>query len=256
MDPIMSQFSPIATYDNSSVADFMPWDAGEPVSLPGVLDGSLPAAFENVDMCGLDDIEFPTLVDSSSRFDGLGRGLRDGLEGVLGDVQGWAVNESVLNGLQSRAANAFQEFGESDATYGAFRDLQWGRTFTSWTSSITDALGIVNELRTRESEVAELAANGDIRGAAAHTWGSAASIFATEAASMVSSTEKRLGLGDVVGRSVKESGLAEGLYQLGSMTSDLFFDYQLAAAVRLSDLSGRPLRPGVRETYEALLASR
>ena len=183
-------------------------------------------------------------------------GLRDLLDGGLKKVQDWAMTESIDHTLRNRASQAFAEFGESDVTTAAFRDLQWGRVATGWVSSIQDAVGLAEGLVSREAEVFDRARGGDIRGAANHAWGSAAEIFASQAASIIDAPARRLGLGEVAGRAVEQIGLSAALYEIGSRSSDLLFDQQVALAVRLSELTGRPLRPGVMEHYEAMQNSR
>lgn len=243
------------------------WDAAFPSRNPIWSDPGFSSDFgESIGRFPIDDV-FPGIwmapdLESAPNLDDIRNGIELGSdfwgasERVLGKIEDWATRETMERSLADRAGRAFAEFGESDVAIRAARDLQWGRALTSWASTAKDALGFANDLRSREAEVLEMARAGDVRGAAAHTWGSAASLFGTAAISMAETTSEKLGLGDVVARGIADSGIEAGLYRLGSMTSDVFYEYQLATAIWLSEQTGRPLRPGVQEQFDNLQSRR
>lgn len=155
--------------------------------------------------------------------------------------------------LERQAADAFAHGGERGAAE-AFEKFQNLRAEATRVGGTLSTAGHVAGLFKEEQVIRELAREGKFEEAMEHTFGTATSTLVDGTIDLFGKPAAALGAGDVVKQVVKRTGISSAAYGLGSLIGEAAWnsEWVVGSAVWLSDVSGKPLRPGVREHYEQL----
>ena len=209
---------------------------GRPILDGGIIEASRPEAAFVLDMSDFDDGAIESVSDDFLSSAGMSL-IKDGLSS-LG-----------LAALEREAAEAFAQGGES-AAMGALETLQNARTQVDRFGKAFSMIGQVDTLLSAEADVERLARDGQIEEANRHTFGTASRVIVDGGLDLLTGGASAVGLGDIAREAVLKAGLSEAAYGIGRGIGDMLWETELSLAVKLSELTGRELRPGVMEAYQ------